>query len=216
MKWPLLSGKRRQQPVTGRWHEWKAKIADECGAQCIYCAIHEARFGGIRNFHVEHFRPKAKFPKLENDIRNLYLACAICNVLKCDDWPAEPKPDHSAPGYPDPAACDYNSLFSIDGRTHEIGSSVVAGRYVIERVMLNRAQLILQRRLAAFLARINEFEHWCATGTQDLDTSELREVIQVLTTISALKTAVFNARPYQDQDARRLSPSKGGKRRSRS
>src|SRR5690349_11271873 len=103
MKWPILTGVTRAQPPSGRWHDWKEVISEDCDEKCIYCAIHEGRFGGLRNFHVEHYRPKDRFPRLENTITNLYLACAVCNVLKCDDWPQEPRGDHSVPAYPDPA-----------------------------------------------------------------------------------------------------------------
>lgn len=214
VKWPQLLGKLRQQPATGCWHDWKPIIANECGAQCIYCAIHEGRFGGIRNFHVEHFRPKTRFLPLENDIRNLYLACAICNVLKCDDWPGEPSADHSVIGYPDPAICDYNTVFDIDRSTCEIGSRTVAGRYVIERIMLNRAQLILQRRLAALLDRIGAFVSWCNNDLQGASNADLKEIIHVLAKINKLKSVVLNARPYEDEDARR--PPKAKKKRLRS
>ena len=84
MRWPNVVGKSRTQPNKGEWHDWKQEIADHCHGRCIYCAISEARFGGVRNFHIEHYRPKKKFPQFENDIKNLYSAGAICNVLKCD------------------------------------------------------------------------------------------------------------------------------------
>lgn len=72
------------------WHEWKQEIADHCGGQCVNCAIAGSRFGGIRSFHMSMLRPKKKCETLENDIKNLYLACETCNALKGDDWPANP------------------------------------------------------------------------------------------------------------------------------
>ena len=216
MQWPNLVGKSRIQPVTGRWHQWKQEIANHCGGQCVYCAISEGRFGGIRNFHVEHFRPKVKFPALENDIRNLYLACAICNVLKCDDWPAEPAADHSLTAYPDPSVADYNMLFTVSPATYELGSFTVAGKYVIERILLNRAQLVLERRLAATLRRLDEFEAWVNTSLNDMTSEEMKATVAVLLKISTVKTDALRARPYQDLDTKRRVKAKRGKRRSRS
>lgn len=211
MKWPILLGKTRNQPATGRWHDWKQLICDDCEGRCIYCAIAEPRFGGIRNFHIEHFRPKVRFPHLEDDIRNLYIACAICNVLKSDDWPAEPTADHSLPSYPDPSLVDYNSLFEVVPTTHEIASASVAGTYVIERMALNRAQLIIERRLSAIQNVISGFNNWIAAQMASLTPDELRDTLEILTAITTAQSdAITRARPYEDADTKR---SKKGKTR---
>lgn len=189
-------------------------IADHCGGQCIYCAISEARFGGIRNFHVEHFRPKVKFPKLENDISNLYLACAICNVLKCDDWPCDPAIDHSLAAYPDPSAADYNLLLTVSPTTYELNSATIAGKYVIERILLNRAQLIVERRLAATLKLLNEFETWVDAQLKHMTVEEMEVTIRILRSISSIKTDVLTARPYRDSDTKRSFRAKVKRRRS--
>jgi hypothetical protein len=215
VRWPVLQTNARRQPPTGRWHEWKQQIADFCQARCIYCAIPEGRFGGLRNFHVEHFRPKVRFPHLENEIRNLYLACAICNVLKCDDWPAEPIDDHSVAAYPDPAVSDYNSIFDLDGRTHEVQAASAAGQYVIERVMLNRAQLVLQRRLYAVLEALKEFESWIPEAFDHMSDGEKRAAMQVLIKIVELTTAALEARPYRDSETKRSTRTKAARQRSR-
>lgn len=214
MRWPSLVGKSRGQPDNGRWHEWKQAIADHCGGQCVYCAISEARFGGIRNFHVEHFRPKSKFPLLENDIRNLYLACGVCNILKCDDWPAEPVADHSLVAYPDPSLVDYNTLFEISPNNHELKSAAVAGNYLIEKILLNRAQLILERRLASMHQLLTEFEKWVEDSMNDMTRAEMKATMAVLLKFSRIKTGAFEARPYRDIDTKRRVKARGSKKRS--
>ena len=95
MKWFRIPKENSKQPKSGKYSDWKARIAEECKHQCVYCAISESRFGGIRNFTIEHYRPKKRpeFSHLVNDIKNLYLACPICNTFKGNDWPAEPKKD---------------------------------------------------------------------------------------------------------------------------
>ena len=208
MRWPDLLGKARRQPDVGRWHQWKEAIAEHCGGVCIYCAIPEGRFGGIRNFHIEHFRPKSKFSDLEDDITNLYLACAICNVLKSDDWPGEPTPDHSLPVYPDPGATNYNTLFVVSPQSYEVSANTLAGKYLIERILLNRAQLILERRLATMLRSLAEFEDWAERSLAEMKPSELRDTSAVLLQISRTKTSTLLARPYRDADAKRPSKVK--------
>ena len=215
MEWPRLVGAERRKPPSGTWRDWKQHIADECGSRCVYCAIDEGRFGGLRNFHVEHFRPKSRFPRFENEIRNLYLACAVCNVLKCDDWPGDPKADHTTPAYPDPAQSDYNDLFSINLSTFEVSSVTVAGQYVTERLMLNRAQLVLQRRLHAGLLRLGIFETWCQSIPSGVRRRDLRAVVKVLSKVGSIKAQIITARPYQDKDTKRPARAKPTRVRSR-
>ncbi len=212
MKWACLCGKTRQQPASGSWRGWKAHIADECDARCVYCAVHEARFGGIRNFHVEHYRPKARFPELENAISNLYLACAICNVLKCDDWPNEPAQDHTVPAYPDPACTDYNELFEMNGE-FTLSSGHLAGQYIIERMMLNRGQLVLERRLSAVVDRFNEVAHWIRAHCGRMEQDELQVAVSVLAEVGpAVAKATTTMRPYGDGDTKRARVTRKGTR----
>lgn len=213
MQWPVLVGRRRVRPIAGRWPDWKQQIADQCDGRCVYCAIGESRFGGIRNFHVEHFRPKKRFEALENEITNLYLACAICNVLKGDDWPADPAADHSVATYPDPALTDYNKLLSVSPTTHEVAAVTLSGKYMIERVLLNRAQLVLERRLSAAVVFLSDFEAWVHGAVGEMSPEELRDVIDVLVEVSRARTTALAARPYRDSDAKRQVRAKARKKR---
>ncbi|WP_106598587.1 HNH endonuclease [Dyadobacter jiangsuensis] len=40
--------------------------------------------------HVDHIKPRSKFPRLELDINNLQILCQYCNIGKSnlyeDDW----------------------------------------------------------------------------------------------------------------------------------
>jgi hypothetical protein len=213
VRWPILIGKVRQQPATGRWHEWKQQIADDCEGRCVYCAIPEARFGGIRNFHVEHFRPKIKFPALENTIGNLYVACAICNVLKSDDWPCEPAANHSRAAYPDPSHTDFNALFVVSTKTHAVDSATVARRYLVQKLVLNRAQLILERRLGAVLRFREEFDAWINQSISKMTPTEVKTVVRILQDIGQVYTGALTARPYRDADTKRAAAR--GRRKTR-
>lgn len=159
MNWKMPR-RPRTPPKTGRYSEWKQEIAADCHNQCIYCCIPDSRYGGIDNFHVEHYRPKSLFGDLENSIGNLYLACAICNRFKSDDWPNEPLPDHSAASYPDPHTCDYSTLFSVESGSFSIAGLYVASRYLVERLYLNRPQLLRERRHAQLLNELTLLKEW--------------------------------------------------------
>jgi hypothetical protein len=144
MKFRRVDKSKTNQPPNGTYKDWKPLLAIEARRQCVYCTIHESSFGGIRNFHVEHYRPKSKFEHLINSIKNLFYACAICNTFKGDDWPGEPTKNHDLPCYPDPSLVDYADIISptelgfLQGRN-------AAGTYLVERLYLNRPQLITER-----------------------------------------------------------------------
>lgn len=74
-------------PRFRNYQDFKSYLRADFGHRCAYCTIPEARWGSERNFVVEHFRPKSKFPKLRVAYRNLYYACNVCNEAKGDRWP---------------------------------------------------------------------------------------------------------------------------------
>lgn len=147
MKWFRIPKEYSVQPKKGHYRDWKEDLSIEGKEQCVYCSININSFGGIRNFHVEHYRPKAqdKFPDLEDIYTNLFFACSICNCFKSDDWPNEPSAKLDNHSFPDPSLVDYsNFLFSND--EFVIESKHVSGNYIINKLFLNRPQLILERR----------------------------------------------------------------------
>ncbi len=148
MRWKRVSKEKASQPTTGKYSDWKHLLAEEGFHQCVYCALHDATFGE-RNFHVEHYKPKSrsKFKHLENDIKNLFYSCPVCNVFKSDSWPRAPKKDHSVEAFPDPSKCDYNELFEINVITKEVTGKFIVSKYLITKLHLNRAQLITERKI---------------------------------------------------------------------
>jgi len=153
MNWKKIEKAPGKKPPTGTYSDWKPLLAEEGFNQCVYCAIPESLLGGIRNFHVEHYRPKSKFSNLENDYSNLFYACPICNTFKSNDWPSEPVEDHSVASYPNPSEVDYNTLFESDTQKGLIKGKNVAAKYIQEKMFLNRPQLITERRVHFLLNR---------------------------------------------------------------
>ena len=148
MQWFRISKEESARPKIGKYYwDWKEDLAQEGREQCVYCAININSFGGIRNFHVEHYRPKAieKFPHLEHEYSNLFFACSICNGFKGDDWKDEPSDKFDNRSYPDPSKIDYSSFLTYND-SHLIESQCVTGKYIIQKLFLNRPQLILERK----------------------------------------------------------------------
>jgi len=212
LHWRIIDKASTERPGSGTYKNWKSLLAQEGGDQCVYCAIHEGRFGGERNFHVEHFRPKSKFSHLENEFSNLFYACSICNSFKGSDWPAEPCDELSVASYVDPSLVDYNLIFSVIDNYVSAGSP--SAMYMIERLYLNRPQLIMDRRLKnchekieALKAKIYEmremFEHLHDKQRKsDVSDVLVRLSILLVDTLSSL-SAVNAEKPYASADVSR-------------
>lgn len=143
MNWRLIP-KNRHQPQGDDPASWKQQVADDCFKQCVFCSIGEGPWGGLANYHVEHYRPVSRFPSLRTVITNLFLACPICNRFKSDIWPAEPT-SLEIVCFPDPSETDYCTLFRVSPNYYLVGNNVAAN-YVIGQLYLNRPQLLYERR----------------------------------------------------------------------
>lgn len=205
MKWFLVTKDKDKFPTNGTYKDWKSLLRVEGNHQCVYCAVEEAIFGGYRNFHVEHFKPKSKFKELANDYSNLFYVCSICNAFKGNDWPDVDEKQHpDVYAYPSPAIHDYGSFLAVD--EHGVVTSTrPAGSYLIERIYLNRPQLMRLRRVDRVVREVNGM-------VQDLRrlaagkrlTDELKERwISTLTDAVSFVTDVRYALPYEPEDVER-------------
>ncbi|WP_204345105.1 HNH endonuclease [Psychroserpens algicola] len=148
MRYTVFNKKDSIVPDTvSKYGDYKPYLRREAKEKCVYCAIHENPIGGSDHFHVEHYKPKSleEFAGLVKDYNNLFYACAICNRFKSNDWPNEPVPDHSVISYPNPNEIDYNTLFKHNG-DGTISGNFIASTYIVEKIFLNRPQLINERK----------------------------------------------------------------------
>jgi len=210
MRWRLIL--KGRTPTSGRtFKDWKAPLSDEAKHRCVFCCIHEESFGGSRNFHVEHYRPKHLFGHLIDDYRNLFYSCAICNSFKGVSWPAEPLPDHSIPAFPDPSVYDYSTLLEVD--SDKIVQGIYpASKYLVDRLYLNRPQLVMERReveikeqLKALSANLKSLKESLSFKRLNLrqQNSILNLMSDSLLRITALQNERSQIRPYQPSDIRR-------------
>ena len=209
MKWKRVPKEQASQPADGIYSDWKEILAKEGFFQCVYCAIHESCFGGTRNFHVEHYRPKKKFRSLENDIKNLFYACPICNTFKGDDWPNEPRDDLSIPSYPDPSKVEYSSIFN-NFDSGIIEGNFLASKYMVEKMYLNRPQLVVERRIYLAYLKLEMYEKVFNEIIPILEERGGKEAHQFLAEIakqfigiSRLQRKVREIRPYQPEDVKK-------------
>lgn len=207
MNWRLIIKNPKKQPAKGTYSDWKEQIAEECFYQCVYCSIHEGQFGGINNYHIDHYRPKSIFAKLENDILNLFYACPICNRFKSDDWPAEP--DLNLVSYPDPSQIDYASLFTLQN-DFQITGNYTASQYLVLRLFLNRAQLIMERREEIKVRQATGLMKELSALIDKVGEADMKEAFEALKEIDKIKNNIQELserrkkiRPYQLKDVRK-------------
>jgi hypothetical protein len=211
MKWKRIPKENAEQPAAGGYRNWKQQIANEGFNQCVYCAIHEASFGGIRNFNVEHYKPKSKYGDLVDDIQNLYYACPICNTFKSNDWPADPAADFSNLSYPDPSKVDYSEIMEFDQETGLVKGKYVAGVYIITKLNLNRGQLVLERKwhaksddLDRTVSSIRDLvPHLQGANDKEVANKFLAQIVYILADIQALTQKLRTLPPYEIADTQR-------------
>ena len=89
--------KRKSGPVTiykpssffdsREWKELRYKVLAKYGATCQCCGA--TRKDGV-SIHVDHIKPRSRFPHLEWDENNLQILCEPCNIGKgakdLTDW----------------------------------------------------------------------------------------------------------------------------------
>lgn len=198
MKWRLVDKKSVKAPTTGVYGDWKPQLAQEAECQCVYCCIHEANFGGIRNFHVEHYKPQSKFPALKNTYNNLFYACGVCNVFKSNDWPNElANGDFSQIGYPDPSQVEYGQFLTVDPYSGVVNSESVTGKYIIERLHLNRPHLIGLRAWSELVRRLEQVnDDFRVLIDAGIPGQESEAVMRTLHAINSLMLQLTKVRPY--------------------
>lgn len=101
---------------------------------CCYC---ESRVGVVDYPHIEHRKPKRKYPELTFDWDNLHLACEKCNKIKGEEYNEKAPILDSTIGPPITKHLSYRiGLGSID-RTHK----TAMGETTIKHTKLNRGEL---------------------------------------------------------------------------
>jgi 5-methylcytosine-specific restriction endonuclease McrA len=72
--------------MTKEWMELRYRVLKEKGRKCVCCGDEKGPF------HVDHIKPRSRFPYLELNFDNLQVLCAPCNLGKGawdkTDWAA--------------------------------------------------------------------------------------------------------------------------------
>ena len=61
---------------SAEWLELRYKTLVQYGRKCMCCGTEDAVF------HVDHIKPRSKYPELQLDPNNLQILCEACNLGK--------------------------------------------------------------------------------------------------------------------------------------
>lgn len=92
-------------PDLNSYRKYKQQLSEDFRRRCGYTDCPDFWFGGVKAFHIDHFKPKSKHGHLECKYSNLVYACSHVNQAKSDDDAAD---------YIDPCDVDYNIHFGRD------------------------------------------------------------------------------------------------------
>jgi 5-methylcytosine-specific restriction endonuclease McrA len=75
---------RQRKPNDGfylcrAWRELRYQALVNCGARCMCCG---AKADDNVRLHVDHIKPRSRYPKLELVLDNLQVLCEDCNIGK--------------------------------------------------------------------------------------------------------------------------------------
>ena len=72
------------------WRELRYRCLVKYESKCMCCGRSVAEHGIV--LHVDHIKPRSKFPKLELELDNLQVLCEDCNLGKSNKFAVDHRP----------------------------------------------------------------------------------------------------------------------------
>ena len=160
-------------PVLTPYRKYKEQLALDFRRRCGYTDCPDFWFGGVKAFHIDHFKPKSKYAHLECAYPNLVYACSHVNQAKSAD---------DAVHYLDPCDVDYNEHFGRDADGNIIplpGSHQADYMYTKLKLYLQRYGIIWT--LETLEAKLGELRTLLKRVTDPTVRSELLEQHLIVT-----------------------------------
>ena len=126
-----------------------------------HCTMTESEAEAVR-FTIDHYEPVVERPELQGVYANLMYACDTCNMRKGPRYPSEQMRQEGRRFFK--ADEDLRAEhFELEGS--RVKGKTNVGRYTVDAVDLNRAQLV---RLRELRQRLFDDEGWVSEGIQAL------------------------------------------------
>ncbi|MBI4904266.1 MAG: hypothetical protein HY820_11555 [Acidobacteria bacterium] len=177
--WGIFS-RGQVPPEFTSYQKFKPFLRKDFRRRCAYCRIPEFRWGTARNYAVEHFRPKSRFPHLRNQYSNLYYSCNRCNEFKGDRWPDQSILEKGI-RLLDPCEDDTYRQHLLRQTSGILEPLTPSGDYTNHLLFLNRDDLV-EFRLLSF--RIDALTQQVQAATTMVEIAALRgELLSLLQTL---------------------------------
>jgi len=154
-------GQERRRHERWRHPEIKEALRSETNAKCAYC---EGIVEDVSFPHVEHIKPKGRFPELAHEWMNLTTACEKCNVAKGDYYDPELE-------LINPYVDDVGGQLQYPGPLVDWRKGDSRAELTVSLLALNRAELVSSRTRRILSVR-GMIERWHASS------GPLREVLE--------------------------------------
>lgn len=73
------------------WRKLRVRVLEKYGCKCMMCGRSPKVHGVV--LHVDHIKPRSKYPELELDISNLQVLCEDDNLGKSNRYETDYRPD---------------------------------------------------------------------------------------------------------------------------
>jgi uncharacterized protein (TIGR02646 family) len=149
------------------YSSFKEHLEKDFNKSCGYCDDPNLHYGQKLDYHIDHFKPKSKFPKLETNYDNLVYSCPYCNRAKSDKWKVKN-------GFIDPCSQEYDKNLQRNDKG-QIQSITVRGKYIVQHLQLH----LRRHEIIWTLSRLKEqMQQLCAISTNDTNALRILNEIQ--------------------------------------
>ena len=140
---------RKCTKTFSNYRSFKPFIAVDFNRKCGYTDCSDFWFGGTSTFHIDHFKPWKKYPKLKTNYSNLVYCCSYVNILKSDD----------EGDYIDPCNTDFNEHFERDNNGSIIPKKdSVEANYMYVKLKLNLRRYSLIWKLDEMFEKMKKLQ----------------------------------------------------------
>jgi len=147
------------------YQSFRQPLKHDFNQRCGYCDDPDTHYGQEVDYHIDHFKPKSKFPNLETEYSNLIYSCPYCNRAKSNTW-------QDRNGFIDPCDNKYNDHLKRNNKG-QIKPKTPRGEYIVKNL-----KLFIKRHELIWL--INKFENQKTQLNKVIDSGDTSNAVSLL------------------------------------
>ena len=82
---------RKEFYESKEWLQLRVRVLEKYGCRCMMCGRSYRSHGVV--IHVDHIKPRSKYPNLALEFSNLQILCEDCNIGKSNKYETDYRPD---------------------------------------------------------------------------------------------------------------------------